>query len=276
MSKAWFLLYLLPYSADSRGELCRLTTQASASTGQIRASTAELAVNLEEMKAFFQTHCYGYAMRLTLSNKMYGITGSLLAALVLVSAITYISQESIQARYKETRMANAEQLLAISGANEQLDRAALAYHAFLLHGDPDAVRMFHTASGAISECIDRYARASGSDAEREFARQAQAELTTFSGLTDSDQQQLRPVGVSVPVGEGQARQLRAALNTMAIAAETAQSRRNRNAGAAAHYLHQLQACLIIAAAGAGLWFGAITVRNIARSLHEEKAALYHQ
>ena len=73
-------------------------------------------------------------MKLTLSKKLYGITGILLASLMIVSAITYVAQQSVLDDFRELLSRNVGQRLAVTDAVETLGKATQAWRNHVIRG----------------------------------------------------------------------------------------------------------------------------------------------
>jgi len=215
-------------------------------------------------------------VQLTLSKKLYGITGSILAILVVVSTITYISQESVQSEFREILSINDGQRLAVTDAIEQLGKATQAFRNHLIRGDRETVTAFHEITREIGNCIDRYEMTSESEAERELAKKARHELVTYDGIMDKLVELRNRISdvrrVDELAGQGHTRQIREALNAMDKAADEASVMKNQRTNAFASRMRWLQFFLVLAAIVTGIALSAFIIRGILKAVVAVKTA----
>jgi CHASE3 domain sensor protein len=86
-------------------------------------------------------------MKMSLSKKLYGVTVMILATLVIISAVTYISQESVKNEYQEILAINMGQRMATADGLEGLGRATQAFRNHLIRGDEATVKAYHEITG---------------------------------------------------------------------------------------------------------------------------------
>jgi len=213
-------------------------------------------------------------MKLNLSNKLYGVTSAILAILVLVSVITYASQESVQRDFKEMLSINIGQRLATTDALIELGRSTQAYRNHMIRGDEETVTAFHEVVAEIGSCIDRFEMTSETETERELAKKARKELGDYSGIMDklvvlrkkSSDAKL----VDQQAGEGHTRGIREALIAMDHAAEQAFLDKNQQINISASRMRWLQVALVLIALASGFSLSAWIIKGILKSVIEVK------
>jgi hemerythrin-like metal-binding protein len=218
-------------------------------------------------------------MHMTLSKKLYGLTGSVLTLLVLVFAITYISNQSVQDDFKELLSINLGQKQATTDAMEQLQYSVQAYKNHVIRGDQDTVTAFHGIVKEINNCIARFDMTSTSEKEHGLARQAVVTLAEYDNVIDrlaAIRKNSRDAkSVDEQAGQGHTRAIRDALLAMSTAADESFSLKNQQINAFAKHMKWLQITLILVTLVAGLALSAGIIRAILRSVIAVRTAAEH-
>jgi methyl-accepting chemotaxis protein len=218
-------------------------------------------------------------MKLSLPMKLYGITGIILAFLVIVSVITDYSQQLVQKNYKEILAINTGQQLATSDALLNLQLAVQAYKNHTIRGDQGTVDKYHEIVQEIGSCIDRFEMTSQTNEELELATKARAELAQYDKVIDMlaalRKKSNDPINVDRLSGEGHTRGIREALNNMSDAAENALIHKNQEINTFASRMRWFQFILVLAAVAAGIALSALTIRQILRSVMAVEVAAEH-
>jgi methyl-accepting chemotaxis protein len=213
-------------------------------------------------------------MKMSLSKKLYGVTVMILATLVIISAVTYISQESVKNEYQEILAINMGQRMATADGLEGLGRATQAFRNHLIRGDEATVKAYHEITAEIGDCIDRFEMTSQTDAERELAKRAREELVVYDGKMDGLVALRKRIGdpriVDQQAGEGHTRGIREILKTMDKAAEHSFDQKNDHINAFAARMRWLQIGLVLCAVLTGFALSTWTIRGIMVSVREVK------
>ena len=213
-------------------------------------------------------------MKLTLSKKLYGITGTLLAALVIVSAVTYFAQQSVLDDFRDLLSRNVGQRLAVTDGVEALGKATQAFRNHLIRGDDDTVAAFHEMTAEIGNCIERYDVTSETDAEHELAKNARTELATFDKKIDdlvALRKRIKDVQrVDQEAGQGHTVGIRKALKAMDTESDEAFVLKNQKINAFASRMRWLQLILVLVASIIGVVLSSLIIKGILKSVNEVK------
>jgi methyl-accepting chemotaxis protein len=214
-------------------------------------------------------------IKMSLSKKLYGVTVIILATLVIISAITYFTQDSVDNEYREILAINMGQRMATTDALEELGRATQAFRNHLIRGDDATVKAYHEITAQIGDCIDRFDMTSQTDAERDLVKKARDELVIYDRKMDvlvALRKRINdPRIVDQKAGEGHTRGIRVALIAMNEAAERAFDQKNRHINAFASRIRYVQIALVLFAVLIGLALSTWTIRGIIKSVREVKA-----
>lgn len=214
-------------------------------------------------------------MKMSLSKKLYGVTAVILTTLVIISTITYFTQESVNNEYKEILAINIGQRMATTDALEELGRATQAFRNHLIRGDAATVTAYHDTTAEIGECINRFEMTSQTDAERDLAKKAREELVIYDGKMDALVALRKRIDdpriVDQQAGEGHTRGIRGVLIEMDKAAELAFNQKNLHINAFASRMRWVQIALVLFAVLVGFALSTWTIRGIIKSVTEVKA-----
>jgi len=123
-------------------------------------------------------------IKMSLSKKFCGVTVYILGTLMIISGISYFTQDSVDNEYKEILAINMGQRMATTDALEELGRATQAFRNHLIRGDDATVKAYHEIAKKIGDCIDRFDMTSLTDAERDLAKKAREELVIYDKKMD--------------------------------------------------------------------------------------------
>ncbi len=215
-------------------------------------------------------------MTLSLSKKLYGITGIILTLLILVSVITDFSQQLVLKNFKELLAINMGQEQATTDALLDIQLAVQAYKNHTIRGDQGTIDKYHEIVKDIDNCIDRFEYTSQTEAERELAKKAKIELAQYDKVIDMlaalRKKSHDPILVDQQAGEGHTQGIREALTAMSQAAEESFNHKNEENNAFASRMRVLQLILVLFAVAAGITMSALTIRTILRSVVSVEAA----
>lgn len=105
-------------------------------------------------------------MKLSLTKKLYGAAGVLLAVLVVVSALSYFSQRSLLKGYQALAEQDGAQMEASMEAINQLGLSVEAYKNYLIRGDDKYAQQFRESVKTIGEALAKYETLVDSEEER--------------------------------------------------------------------------------------------------------------
>jgi methyl-accepting chemotaxis protein len=215
-------------------------------------------------------------VKITLSKQLYGMTGIILAALVIVSAVTYVTQQSVLADFREVLSINIGQLQATNDANDALGKSIQAFRNHVIRGDDETVEAFHEMTKEIGNCIDRYEMTAQSDAERELVKKAAITLATYDKIVDTLVALRKKTSdirlVDQQIGQGHTKDIREALHAMDQAANEAFKQNNLKINAFSSRMQWLQLALVLAAIVIGIILSALIIKRILKSIKEVNAS----
>jgi len=215
-------------------------------------------------------------MKITLSKKLYGVTGAILTIFLIAAAISFLDQRLVERDFQEILSINHGQQLAVTDAQEQLGLAVQAYKNQVIRGDADTVTAFHAILREIDHCIDRYDMTSESDAGRALATKAKEELAAYDVVMDNLVAIRKKTNTAaladLQAGQGHTKGLRAAFDAMGEASENAFVRKNRRINSLAARMQWMQAGLLLLALIAGIALSAWIIQAILKSVRAVKAA----
>ncbi len=218
-------------------------------------------------------------MKMTLSKKLYGAVGVVLAALIMVSALSYYSQRTMLNEYKEIISVNMGQGLAVSDAQDELGTAVSAFKNYILRGDEESVKTFRDAIEEIANTIERYDQCADIDAEREAAVNARKELSNYARIMDELVVIRKKSGdaklVDKQIGGGHNIRMREAFRTMADVAEQSFHTKYKQVDARATRMTWMQLVVALIAVVAGIALNIWIIRAVMRSVMSVKNAAEH-
>jgi len=97
-------------------------------------------------------------MKLTLSTKLYGLTGAILAILTIVSLMAFFSLRNITQEYQDMAKTDMKQLEDGMDAEISLGHAVQAFKNLLVRGDEKYVKEFDEAIKQIDEDLSDYSK----------------------------------------------------------------------------------------------------------------------
>ncbi len=213
-------------------------------------------------------------MQLTLSRKLYGVISLILLVLIATSVTTYFSQQAVQSDYKEILSINIGQRQATSDALDELGLSTRAFRIHIIRGDQKSVDTFKASIAEIENGIDRFEMTSQTDPERELAKRAKEELSTYAGKIDTFVALRKKISdpkiVDQRIGEGHTTAVRNALEKMADAADDAFVEKDRHINAFASRIRLLQIILVIMSIIIGITLSTWIIRGILKSVQEVK------
>jgi methyl-accepting chemotaxis protein len=218
-------------------------------------------------------------MNLSLPRKLYGLSGIILACMVVVAVISDASQQSVLKNYRELLSINTGQQEATSDALLNLQYAVQAYKNHTIRGDNETVEKYHEIVKEIEHCIERFEMTSTTDAERQLASRARTELVEYDKVIDMlaaiRKKSSNAAVVDQQAGAGHTTRIREALVAMSEASDTAFINRNRENNAFATRMRWLQFIMVLIAVVIGLVLSSLIIRSILHSVVGLEAAAEH-
>ena len=215
-------------------------------------------------------------MKMTLSKKLYGITGFVLVILVLLSVISYFSQHAILQGYKDLEEVDQAQLDAAREAQNQIGHAVMAFKNHLIRGDEGNVVEFRNRIKAISDQFDAWERFADKDEEHEAIKATRAKLDAFDHFIDPVIEARKTsrdiIAIDRTLPGGIISGLRESIDKMeAISAKNLAQKKEQVAKNAAR-VEIIMIVLAVLAIVTGITLSAIAIKGILKSVGEVEKA----
>lgn len=201
-------------------------------------------------------------MKMTLSKKLYGLTGGILGILLIMFFLTLIGISYIATGYQNLTDHSTAKMEAGMEARVHLGFAIEAYQGYLIHAEDSSIQTFHDHAKKIEKSIQRYK--SLADAADEQAAAVNA-LEIFSGydhvmdnVVKARQKNTDIQAIDTFIGKGAGNQLRDALERMDELAMKRYERDKKQMGTVGATLRLVETVFMILALG----FGVIVSRRV--------------
>ncbi len=162
-------------------------------------------------------------MKLTLSKKLYGTTGIVLAALVIVSALSYFTNYSLINGYKRLAAEDGAQVQASILAEGELGLAVQAYKDYLIRGDEKYVAGFRDSVRRVGDNITLFGTFSEGVEEQAILAKAKKAFSEYERSIDAlseARKKTRDITALDRSIKGVDKPLREALEEMSTVAQT--------------------------------------------------------
>ena len=213
--------------------------------------------------------------KLTLSNKLYGLSGGILAIMLVMILLSLVGLTYIS-RGMEGLNDDAAQREASMEAQVQLGIAVELYKSYLIHGDAALINRFHDQAKKIGDALDRYAGAAENDDEKTAATNARQILETYDHVIDNvikaQQKKADVKAIDSFIGQGAGDQLREALVRMDEIASKDYDLKKGRLSKAGTTIRWMQVLAGLAALLFGIVASAVVVRAILKAVAAVKAA----
>jgi methyl-accepting chemotaxis protein len=218
----------------------------------------------------------GDFLKMTLSKKLYGLTGIILAILVLLSVIAYFSQHAIFQGYKELEEVDLAQMDASRGAQNQVGHATLAFKNHLLRGDDGNIEEFRSRTKTISDRFDTWEKFANNGEDRDAIKEARLKLDAFDHFIDPVIEARRKskdvIAIDRALPGGIVSGLYQAIDKLeAMSAKKVAQKKEQMAKKAAR-VQLIMILLAIIAIIAGITLSNLAIKGILKSVHEVEKA----
>jgi methyl-accepting chemotaxis protein len=123
-------------------------------------------------------------MKLTLSKKLYGAAGIVLAGLIMVSAMSYFTNGSLIKGYQKLSDEDGVQMKVSIDAENELGLSVQAFKDYLLRGDEKYVNDFREHVGKIRDDMAVFGKFINSEEEKTVLGNAQDVFTPYEKTLD--------------------------------------------------------------------------------------------
>jgi len=211
-------------------------------------------------------------MKMTLSKKLFGLTGAILGVLLAMFVLTLTGLTYVVKGYQALSEESAAQTEAGMEARVELGFATESYKNYLIHGDEKYVLEFHGHTKATGEAIGKFTGLAEDKKERTAADDALRSLTVYDRMMEEIVKARRGItnitAIDSVLGEDKTLLLREALVHMGNVAMKNFKRDKDRKNAAAAALQWMQIALMVIA----LVFGIIVSRRVISGiLHSVRA-----
>ncbi|HTF99370.1 MAG TPA: hypothetical protein VK654_02140, partial [Nitrospirota bacterium] len=111
-------------------------------------------------------------MKITLTNKLYGMTGLMLLIVITITVSSFVGQQGVQKYFDDMIDGDAEQQNASMEAKEYLGLAIQASKNYLIRGDEDSLIKLRDANKRIDAALAKYEKAAKDDIEHQAVDKA--------------------------------------------------------------------------------------------------------
>ena len=170
-------------------------------------------------------------MKFSLSRKLYGLTGGILAIMIVLIALSFAGL-TYSARNERGLGENVEQREAGMDSMIELGFAVELYKGYLIHNDQALVQQFHERTKKIKDRVEAYQKRSTDDAEKAAVVSALEILDTYDHMIENVvKAQAKKADIRTIddfIGKGAGDQLREALQKIDdIATKNYETKRDR-------------------------------------------------
>jgi methyl-accepting chemotaxis protein len=209
-------------------------------------------------------------MKITLSSKLYGLTGILLAILSIIATAGYVGQNRVETLMDDILHGDVAQQNAAMEAKENLGLAVQAAKNHVIRGDEKYVERFRDIMKKIGENIATYEKLADGAEERELAKKAKDELARYSredaNLIAARKNSSDPRAVDKMLGQGTDKPLRAALDEMDKLADGNLSKKEKEADSLMRTVKLVTLSLTLISILAGIFMSAWIVKGILKAV----------
>jgi len=214
-------------------------------------------------------------MKLTLSTKLYGLTGAILAILTVVSLMAFFSLRNVTQEYQDMGKTDMKQLEEGMDAEINLGHAIQAFKNLLVRGDEKYVKEFGEAVKRMEENISNYSKLSDKD-EQALVDEARKVVKTYEKSIDelavARKKSNDAFTIDKTLAKGVDRPVKEALKKMDESAVKSYEARSAKLETLANRLNMLQIVFLLIALVCGIAMSIWIVRGILRSTESIRKA----
>jgi len=213
-------------------------------------------------------------MKMTLSKKLYGLTGALLAILVIMAAVSFFSSRAVVTGYQDMSTDDAAQREAAMDGADKLGLAVQAFKNYVIRGDEKYVKEFKDETANIGKAIDRFGKLAKDDKERKLTEDAKKALEGYDDAINEAvtvrKKTTNATEVDKQLGRGLDKKLRDVLKAMDDLASENFNIESKRLASVAVRASMIQLVLVLIAVAGGIVLGAWIARGILRSVQAVK------
>jgi len=215
-------------------------------------------------------------MKITLSKKLYGLIGSSLMVLTIISILAFFGTRSLIAKYHNLAEEDGVQKEFSLEAANQLGLAVQAFKNKLVRGDEASEKTFAEATGVIEEELNGYESVSDGAEETKLVDDARKTLdhyrVAFTDLVKARAKSANALEIDKALSAGADKALREAIKKMEEVATVNYTAKQKAVNSQADFSNLLQIVLALFAIISGLIAGRIIVKKIIASISAVNAA----
>ncbi len=218
-------------------------------------------------------------MKMSLSKKLYGLTGVMLVILIIVSATAYVGQGRIESLVNTILHGDVAQQGASMEAKENLGLAIQAAKNFIIRGDQKYIDQFREYMKKIEDNINAYEKLADGAEEKELVGKARAEWSKFAhedeAFIAARKKSDDPRVIDKLIGHGADKPLREALDTMDKMADRNLETKEHEAASLMHRIQLISLILTVVSVIVGLALATWIIKGILKSVMEVKSVADH-
>jgi methyl-accepting chemotaxis protein len=214
-------------------------------------------------------------MKMTLSKKLYGSTGIILGALVLVSALSYLTNHSLITGYRRLADEDGAQMQAGIEAENELGLAVQAQKDYLIRGDEKYVKEFREVVAKIRDNMVTFEKLIESEEERTVYDNAKTAFDKYEHSIDpliEARKRSRDIPTLDQSVKGAEMPLRLALEEMSNVAQKTFDSKKAGLNRHASFMGLIQIAIMGLAVIIGIALSAWIIRAILKSIESVKHA----
>jgi methyl-accepting chemotaxis protein len=217
-----------------------------------------------------------FDMKITLSKKLYGLIGSSLLVLTIISLLAFFGTRSLISQYRNLGEEDGVQKeFSIQAANS-LGIAVQAYKNKLVRGDAASEKAFEEATLMIESWTNGYASVSDGPEEMKLVEDARKALEHYRGafadLVKARAKNANAFEIDKNLAHGSDKALREAIKKMEELATLNYATKQKEVNASASFINLVQIVLAVLAVLFGLIAGSIIIKKIIASINAVNVA----
>ena len=215
-------------------------------------------------------------MKMTLSKKLYGASGVVLIALIMVAAMSFFTNRNLISGYQRLSNEDGTQMEAGINAENELGISVQAFKDFLIRGDDKYIKDFRESTAKINDALKVFENLVRSDEEKNVLNTAREAYNKYANsiepLVEARKTSHDVAALDRAVMRGADKPLRLALEDMANVAQKNYDEKKVALDKNATRMNVVQMAITVLAVIAGLLLSSWIIKGILRSILEVKAA----
>jgi len=210
-------------------------------------------------------------MKMSLSKKLFGLTGGLLVILTIIAMLAFFSTRFLVNGYTNLNEQDGAQMESSMEAGVKMGLAVQAFKNKVIRGDEDSEKKFKEATDKIEEEIDHYLKLADSPEESKLAEEANKSLAAyknaFADMAIARKKSTNIIELDKTMGKGVDKPLRAALEAMDDRATKNHESVSISMNKRASTVNMIQVVLALFAIIAGIVFSTLIINKIIASVN---------